>query len=127
MSALSDEQQAIVDAPLEPMSVIACAGSGKTRTAVYRVIEMRRKLGEHRGRVALLSFSNIAVNTFRTDFRTLTDNVHDVRLGRVEIEWMASSLQTSFVRTLIGQWAVIERLFLSLEPNHSYRIGNLSS
>ena len=88
MSALSDEQQTIVDAPLEPMSVIACAGSGKTRTAVYRVIEMRRKLGEHRGRVALLSFSNVAVDTFRADFRALTDGLHDIRHGRVEIDTM---------------------------------------
>lgn len=98
MSVLSDEQQTIVDALLEPMSVIACAGSGKTRTAVYRVVEMRRKLGEHRGRVALLSFSNVAVDTFRADFRALTDGVHDIRHGRVEIDTMDGFITTSILR-----------------------------
>lgn len=98
MSALSDEQQTIVDAPLEPMSIIACAGSGKTRTAVYRVIEMRRKLGGHRGRVALLSFSNVAVDTFRSDFRALTDRVHDMRHGRMEIDTMDGFITTNIVR-----------------------------
>jgi len=47
MNTLSDEQQRIVDAPLAPMSVIAYAGSGKTCTAVHRIIAMRRRLGEH--------------------------------------------------------------------------------
>jgi len=62
---LSDQQKAIVDAPLEPMSVVACAGSGKTKTAVQRLVKIREDLGHSRSHVALLSFSNIAVNTFR--------------------------------------------------------------
>ncbi|WP_367350501.1 UvrD-helicase domain-containing protein [Ottowia sp.] len=98
MNSLSDEQQSIVDAPLEPMSVIACAGSGKTRTAVYRVIKMRRNLGEHRGRVALLSFSNVAVDTFRSDFRTLTEGINDIHHERVEIDTMDSFITTSILR-----------------------------
>ena len=40
MTGLSDEQRAIVDAPAGPLSVIACAGSGKTRTAVHRLVEI---------------------------------------------------------------------------------------
>ena len=75
MTVLSDEQRAIVDAPSGPLSVIACAGSGKTRTAVHRLVEMRRRLGEERGRVALLSFSNIAVDTFRENYRRLAQNL----------------------------------------------------
>lgn len=98
MNHLSDEQQAIIDAPLEPMAIIACAGSGKTRTAVYRVIEIRRRLGEHRGRVVLLSFSNVAVDTFRTDFRKLTHGVHDLRRGLVEIQTMDGFITTNVLR-----------------------------
>lgn len=71
MTKPSPEQSAIISAPLAPMSVIACAGSGKTHTAVRRLAEMRRLLGSHRGRVALLSFSNIAVDTFRQSYQSL--------------------------------------------------------
>ncbi|WP_342308923.1 ATP-dependent helicase [Burkholderia pyrrocinia] len=71
MNELSPEQRAIVDAPMAPLAVIACAGSGKTGTAVHRVVEMRRRLGERRGRVALLSFSNVAVETFRKSYQSL--------------------------------------------------------
>lgn len=71
MTQLSLEQSAIIDAPLDPMSVIACAGSGKTMTAVRRLAEIRRQLGEHRGWVALLSFSNVAVDTFRQSYQSL--------------------------------------------------------
>ena len=59
------EQQAVVDAPMVPLCILACAGSGKTKTAVHRLVQMRRNLGDSRGRVALLSFSNVAINTFR--------------------------------------------------------------
>nr|WP_239483222.1 hypothetical protein [Burkholderia sp. MS455] len=34
-----------------PLCVIACAGSGKTKTAVHRLVRIRRNLGEARGRV----------------------------------------------------------------------------
>lgn len=87
MTVNSAEQQAIINAPLEPMSVIACAGSGKTRTAVKRLAEIRRQMGERRGRVALLSFSNVAVDTFTQGYHKL---VRDMSLGvggdRVEID-----------------------------------------
>lgn len=65
------EQQSIIDADLVDQRVIACAGSGKTATAVRRLFEIRRKIGAARGYVALLSYSNIAVETFRKEYRTL--------------------------------------------------------
>src|SRR5688572_3422146 len=87
MSALTPEQQAVVDAPMSALCVIACAGSGKTRTAVQRLVQVRRALGEARGRVALLSFSNVAVDTFRRSYEHL---VRDLPPGsgreRVEID-----------------------------------------
>lgn len=74
MTQASAEQLQIIDAPIAPMSVIACAGSGKTYTAVRRLAAMRRQLGSHRGRVALLSFSNVAVDTFRREYQNLVQS-----------------------------------------------------
>ncbi|WP_410970979.1 UvrD-helicase domain-containing protein, partial [Salmonella sp. SAL04269] len=72
MTRASAEQWQVIGAPIAPMSVVACAGSGKTFTAVRRLAEMRKRLGNHRGRIALLSFSNVAVNTFRREYQQLT-------------------------------------------------------
>lgn len=65
---LSKQQKDIVRAPLTPLSVIACAGSGKTKTAVNRLAKVRAELHDNRGYVALLSFSNVAVKTFKNDY-----------------------------------------------------------
>lgn len=69
----TQEQLAIINAALEPLAVDACPGSGKTATAVRRVAEVRLRLEEtgSRGHVALLSFSNVAVDTFREEYRKL--------------------------------------------------------
>jgi hypothetical protein len=58
------DQNAVVNAPLVDMSVIAGAGSGKTKTSIGRVLSILNRLPP-RKRVALLSFSNVAVNTFQ--------------------------------------------------------------
>lgn len=99
MTALSDEQRAIVDAPTGPLSVIACAGSGKTRTAVHRLVEMRRRLGKDRGRVALLSFSNIAVDTFRENYRRLAQTLPATAgWDRVDIDTLDAFITTHVLR-----------------------------
>jgi superfamily I DNA/RNA helicase len=95
----SAEQLQIIGAPLAPICVIACAGSGKTFTAVRRLAQMRRQLGNHRGRVALLSFSNIAVETFRQEYQQLTRDAgggagHD----RVEIDTLDSFIVCNVLR-----------------------------
>ncbi len=56
---------------MAPLCVVACAGSGKTKTSVQRLVQMRQNLGGARGRVALLSFSNVAVETFRKAYDVL--------------------------------------------------------
>lgn len=87
MTGNSAEQRNIINAPLTPMSVIACAGSGKTQTAVRRLAEIRRQLGDHRGRVALLSFSNVAVDTFTQSYQALAQTMSlGVGSSRVEID-----------------------------------------
>jgi hypothetical protein len=99
MIDLSPEQQIVVDAPLTPLSVIACAGSGKTRTAVRRLLEIRRRLGASRGYVALLSFSNVAVHTFQGDYLTILQRLPwtDGR-ARVVIETADSFITTNILR-----------------------------
>jgi superfamily I DNA/RNA helicase len=71
MTDLSAQQQIIVDRPLEAQCVTACAGSGKTRTATHRLWQMRQLSNDRHGYVALLSFSNVAVDTFRKDYYLL--------------------------------------------------------
>lgn len=92
------EQQAIIDAPLKPLAVVACPGSGKTATAVRRIAEVRRQLelAGSRGHVALLSFSNIAVDTFRDEYRQLRGRDGDS--DRVVIQTVDSFLTTFILR-----------------------------
>jgi len=99
MTGMSAEQQAIIDAPLEPLSVVACAGSGKTRTAVRRLVEVRRRLGDHRGRVALLSFSNVAVDTFRESYQALAQDLPaGMGRDRVEIDTLDGFITSNILR-----------------------------
>lgn len=99
MTELSAEQLAIINAPLGPMSVVACAGSGKTRTAVRRLAEIRRQLGDNRSRVALLSFSNVAVDTFRHSYQSLVQNLSSgVAHERVEIDTLDGFITSNVLR-----------------------------
>jgi len=96
---VSAEQLQIIGAPIAPMSVIACAGSGKTFTAVRRLAEMRKQLGNHRGRIALLSFSNVAVDTFRREYQQLTRDASRVfSHDRVEIDTLDSFITGNVLR-----------------------------
>lgn len=97
--SLTPEQQAVVDAPMGPLCVIACAGSGKTKTAVQRLVQMRKNLGRARGRVALLSFSNIAVDTFRRAYNEMArDFPADVGRNRVEIDTLDGFITSTILR-----------------------------
>lgn len=99
MSGLTTEQQKVVDAPMVPLCVIACAGSGKTKTAVHRLMQMRRNLGAARGRVALLSFSNVAVDTFRKTYDELASSLPSGSgRSRVDIDTLDGFITTHIVR-----------------------------
>ncbi|MCO7248815.1 MULTISPECIES: ATP-dependent helicase [Alteromonadales] len=97
---LSDEQHKVVFSPLKPLSVIACAGSGKTTTAVHRLSHVRHSLNNERGYIALLSFSNVAVNTFKRDFLRHTSNQTNkhVYSDRVVIETLDSFIVGNVIR-----------------------------
>lgn len=91
------EQEVIIDADLQAQCVIACPGSGKTATAVRRLVEIRRRLGDSRGHVALFSYSNIAVETFRREYRQLASTRPELS-PRVLIETVDSFLTTYLLR-----------------------------
>jgi superfamily I DNA/RNA helicase len=96
---LSKKQEEIVGLPLDPISVAACAGSGKTRTAVHRVAKIRRDLVDPHGLVALLSFSNVAVDTFRLDYAALSRSGATAGgLNRVEIDTVDGFITSNILR-----------------------------
>lgn len=92
---LSDKQRAIINSPLESFVTQACAGSGKTKTAVNRVIKLRELLDEQRTHVLLLSFSNVAVRTFKTAFSEFDNGRSNSRVG---IETFDSFLTSNVIR-----------------------------
>ncbi|HHF3090134.1 TPA: UvrD-helicase domain-containing protein [Vibrio alginolyticus] len=98
---LSEQQEAIVNAPLVSLSVIACAGSGKTRTAIHRLAKIRNDIRNDRGYIALLSFSNVAVRTFKDDYDKYMleeKSSGSVMKDRVVIETLDSFLTTNILR-----------------------------
>jgi len=98
MSALSAQQDDVVQADLKSLAVLACAGSGKTRTAIHRLLEVHRRLERPRGRVALLSFSNVAVDTFRRDYAALCQAKTISALGRVDIDTIDAFITANILR-----------------------------
>lgn len=98
ISDLSPEQQAIVDLPLSPIAVTACAGSGKTKTAVHRLAAMRKR-HDGPGLIALLSFSNVAVDTFRKEYAALLRSLSMIeRSSAVEIDTVDGFITTNVLR-----------------------------
>lgn len=99
MINLSPQQREIVDASLKPMAVSACAGSGKTATAVRRLAAMRKLLDDSHGHIALLSFSNVAVDTFNKDYNALLQaKPGDNRRGGVEITTIDAFITSNIIR-----------------------------
>ena len=98
MSDPSPEQESIIDEVLVPLSVIACAGSGKTFTAVRRIDSIRSRMSSGRAYVALLSFSNIAVDVFgKTYLEDIAGRSRSER-SRVSIETFDGFITTKILR-----------------------------
>jgi superfamily I DNA/RNA helicase len=99
MTSLSQEQDTIVALPLRPIAVTACAGSGKTRTAVRRLAAMREHYENERSLIALLSFSNVAVDTFRREYAATLSSCPSTRRQRaVEIDTMDGFITANILR-----------------------------
>lgn len=95
---LSKEQGDIIALPLAPLAVTACAGSGKTRTAVHRLLSMRQRC-EGPGLIGLLSFSNVAVDTFKKEYARLLRSLPAIgRSSRVEIDTMDGFITANILR-----------------------------
>jgi len=92
----STTQEKIIGAALGDQCVISCAGSGKTFTAVRRLLEIRKRLQASQGQVALLSYSNVAVETFRVQYSELTSTAPSLANG-VHISTVDSFLTTFIV------------------------------
>ena len=87
---LSEQQQIVVDSEPESMCIIACAGSGKTETAIQKLIKLRTDMANHRGYIALLSFTNTAIKTFREGYYGSVQKNIDRFSNRVCIETLDS-------------------------------------
>ncbi len=98
MNKPSDEQRDIITHTLAPLSVIACAGSGKTFTAVRRVGALRGLLDSGRGHVALLSFSNVAVDVFGRSYLEGLKDTRKASRSRVCIETFDGFITTKVLR-----------------------------
>ena len=99
MNDPSPQQKDVIEESLVAQSVIACAGSGKTFTAVRRVDAVRSRIESTRGHVALLSFSNVAVEVFaRSYLEDVSINRHAGPL-RVCIETFDSFITTKILRS----------------------------
>lgn len=92
----TDEQRAIIYGDLQPQCVIACAGSGKTATAVRRMLEIRKQRASDRGFIALLSYSNVAVDTFRQEYAALASATPGIST-RVLIATVDSFISTNIL------------------------------
>jgi hypothetical protein len=98
MNKPSDEQQDIITHALAPLSVTACPGSGKTFTAVRRVDAVSGLLESGRGHVALLSFSNVAVDVFGRSFLEGLKHTRKAGRSRVCIETFDAFITTRVLR-----------------------------
>jgi len=78
--ALNEEQFAAVTAPDGPALVIAAAGTGKTRTLVYRVAWLLDQ-GVDPNRILLLTFTNKAAKEMLERARALTGDAVSGLLG----------------------------------------------
>lgn len=93
----TSEQSEIIEAGPGPQCVVACPGSGKTATAVRRLVELRKSLKDSRGYATLLSYSNVAVDTFRAEYDKLA-RITPGLSPRVVIETVDSFLATFVLR-----------------------------
>ncbi len=74
---LNDEQYAAVTAPDGPALVVAAAGTGKTRTLIYRLAYLVRAKGVQPWEVLLLTFTNKAAKEMIERASTLIESASD--------------------------------------------------
>lgn len=86
----SDEQRAYIESDvLTDTKLIACAGSGKTRTVIGRIMHLRSKLDPNT--LFAVTFSRVAANDFKTKAKALYPNVNHVLSNYCTIDSLARS------------------------------------
>lgn len=118
----TEQQSDIIYADLSPQCVIACPGSGKTATAVRRLLEIRRRLADARGHIALFSYSNVAVETFRQQYKTLRTGM-PAWANRVLIETADAFLATYILRPHGARVMGASRIPFLVSGNESFLSG----
>ncbi len=74
---LSEEQQAVVDYPLQPLRVSAGAGTGKTTTVSYRIARLVNKEGIAPEQVLGLTFTNKAAQELSNRIQQVLSDQND--------------------------------------------------
>ncbi len=102
---LNDAQRAVVTAPLEPMLVLAGAGSGKTRVLTHRVAWLIQVEGVSPHAVLAVTFTNRAAGEMRGRIESLLEQsasslwigtFHGLAHRFLRIHWREANLPQSF-------------------------------
>ncbi len=103
----TSEQQAIIEAPLEPMLVVAGAGSGKTETMAARVVYLVANELVEPDRVLGLTFTRKAAGELSDRVRARLRALHRASGGR-SMGFLAPTIATynSYAASLVADHAV---------------------
>lgn len=90
MTHLNDEQRNVVEEK-EDLLVIACPGSGKTRTLIYKIFHELQKIEETNRRVIAITFTNRAAEEINNRIEYLGINTKQLWIGTIHafcLEWI---------------------------------------
>lgn len=126
LAELDPEQRKAVTAPIGPLRIVAGAGTGKTRTLIYRIAYWHhmgvapagktlvvtftnKSAAELRHRLSLMEIKNVSARTF-----------HSAALSQLREFWVEGGQSSEFPRLLVGkdQYLALRRSVMSsLKPN----------
>ncbi|CAN5249763.1 DNA helicase II [soil metagenome] len=125
LDVLNDAQLAAVTAPLEPVLVLAGAGSGKTRVLVHRAAWLIRQVGLHPQELLAVTFTNKAAAEMRGRIEHLLGSpsgplwvgtFHGLAHRLLRRHWREAGLKEDFqILDSEDQQRLIRRLVKNLE------------
>ena len=125
LKRLSEEQKIAV---LEEKNVllIACPGSGKTRTLTYKIAHELKKIENSKQKIIALTFTNRAANEIEKRITNLNINTSNLWTGTIHsfcIEWILrpymSQLEELKNGFLVADQYTSEKIILSLKEKYS--------
>lgn len=93
---LNEEQSAVVKDDANIL-LVACPGSGKTRTLTYKVASELSKLDSHKKFVIAITYTNRAANEIKERIELLGVSTNQLWIGTIHSfcnEWILMSLKT---------------------------------